>query len=186
MIPRSGNRVYNTTMHVTLCNPKSALVSVLKSKRLKGFTLIEMMAVLAILAVLATAAMPMAQMVARRNKEQDLRYELREIRDSIDAYKRAGDEGRIAKKVGDSGYPLKLEDLVNGAEDLRDPNKSKIYFLRRIPTDPMAPPGVSGSESWAKRSYASPPDDPREGDDVYDVYSHSTDVGLNDIPYNKW
>ena len=173
-------------MQVTLYNPKSAIASVLQAKHFKGFSLIEMMAVLAILAVLATAAMPMAQMVAKRNKEQELRYELREIRDSIDAYKRAGDEGRIARKAGESGYPQKLEDLVNGAEDLRDPNKFKIYFLRRIPTDPMAPPGVSGSESWAKRSYASPPDDPKAGDDVYDVYSHSTAVGLNDIPYNKW
>jgi general secretion pathway protein G len=151
-----------------------------------GFSLIELMAVLAILSILVAAAMPMAELVAKRNKEQELRYDLRQIRESIDAYKRAGDDGRIAKKAGESGYPAKLDDLVNGVEDLRDPNKSKIYFLRRIPTDPMAPPGISGSESWAKRSYASPPDDPREGDDVYDVFSRSADTGLNEIPYSKW
>lgn len=155
-------------------------------KRIHGFSLIELMAVLAILAILAAAAMPMSQLVAKRYKERELRYELHQLRDSIDAYKRAADEGRIARKVGESGYPAKLEDLVDGIEDLRDPNKAKIYFLRRIPTDPMAPPGVVGSASWSKRSYASPPDDPREGDDVYDVYSSSEDTGLNGIPYGKW
>lgn len=144
------------------------------------------MAVLAILAILAAAAMPMAQLVAKRYKEQELRYHLRELRSSIDAYKRASDDGRIAKKVGESGYPAKLEDLVNGMEDIRDPNKSKIYFLRNIPTDPFAAPNQTASASWAQRSYASPPDDPKAGDDVYDVHSRSEEVGLNGVSYNKW
>lgn len=155
-------------------------------KRIAGFSMIEMLAVLAILAILAAAAMPMSQLIAKRGKEQELRYDLRQMREAIDAYKRAADEGRVAKKIGESGYPPKLDDLINGVDDLRDPNKSKIYFLRRIPTDPMAPPGVSGSESWGKRSYASPPDDPREGDDVYDIFSNSEDIGLNEVPYRKW
>ncbi len=155
-------------------------------ERSLGFSLIELMAVLAILAILATAAMPMSQMVAKRYKEHELRYELHQLRDAIDAYKRAADEGRIAKKIGETGYPVKLEDLVNGMEDLRDPNKAKIYFLRRIPVDPMLQPAVASADNWGKRSYASPPDDPREGDDIYDVYSRSEDIGLNGIPYGKW
>jgi general secretion pathway protein G len=154
--------------------------------RTTGFSLVELLAVLAILSILAAAAMPLSQLVAKRGKEQELRYELHELRDSIDAYKRAVDEGHIAKKVGETGYPPKLEDLVNGIEDLRDPNKAKMYFLRSIPTDPMAKPGITGNESWNKRSYASPPDDPREGDDVYDVHSQSEELGLDGIPYNKW
>ena len=153
----------------------------------KGFTLIEMIAVLAILAVLATAAMPMAQMVAKHGKEEELRHDLRQIRKAIDAYKRDSDSGRIAKKAGASGYPAKLDDLANGVDDLRDPNKkAKIFYLRRIPGDPMAPSGEQGSETWAKRSYQSPPDDPQEGEDVYDVHSRSEALGLNGIPYNKW
>lgn len=151
-----------------------------------GFSLIEIMAVLAILAVLATAAVPMAQLVAKHSKEHELHLELHQLRDAIDAYKQAADEGRIARKLGESGYPPKLDDLVNGVDDLRDPNKSKIYFLRRVPTDPMAPHGLTGSDSWAKRSYASPPDDPREGSDVFDIYSHSEEIGLNGIPYRQW
>lgn len=151
-----------------------------------GFSLVEMLTVLAILAILAAAAMPMAQTVARHQKEQELRDDLRQLRDAIDNYKRATDTGRVVKKVGESGYPKKLDDLVEGVEDTRDPNKAKIYFLRRIPTDPMAPAGVEGANSWSKRSYASPPNDPSEGDDVYDVYSKSSDTGLNGIPYKKW
>jgi general secretion pathway protein G len=155
-------------------------------KGARGFSLIELTAVLAILSILAAAAMPMSQLVSKRNKEQELRYNLRQIRESIDAYKRAVDEGHIAKKVGETGYPPKLEDLVNGVEDLRDPNKAKMYFLRNIPVDPMTPVGSSASDSWNKRSYASPPDDPKEGDDVYDVHSRSQEIGLNEVPYNKW
>lgn len=151
-----------------------------------GFSLIELMAVLVILSILASVAMPVAQLVAKRSKEQELRYELRQLRESIDAYKRASDEGRIIKKMGETGYPPNLEVLVKGVEDIRDPKKSMIYFLRRIPTDPMVPKGVEGADSWATRSYTSPPDDPKPGDDVYDVISRSTEVGLNGIAYNKW
>ena len=153
-----------------------------------GFSLIELMAVLAILAILAAAAFPMARVAAQHSKEQELRYNLRNLREGIDAYKRAADEGRIARKAGESGYPKSLDELVNGIEDLRDPNlnKSKIYFLRRVPRDPMAAPGVAAAESWGKRSYASPPDDAREGDDVFDVFSRSETIGLNGISYRQW
>ena len=153
-----------------------------------GFSLIELMAVLAILAILAAAAFPMARVAAQHSKEQELRYSLRQLREGIDAYKRAADEGRIAKKVGESGYPKSLDDLVKGVEDQRDPNmdKAKIYFLRRIPRDPMAAPGVAAADSWGKRSYASPPDEPREGDDIFDVFSRSEAIGLNGIAYRQW
>ncbi|MDD5296476.1 MAG: type II secretion system protein [Rhodocyclaceae bacterium] len=151
-----------------------------------GFSLIELLAVLVILSVLAAAAMPLASLAAKHIKEQELRYDLRQMREAMDAYKRAGDEGRILRKVGESGYPKRLEALAEGVEDTRDPNKAKIYFLRDIPTDPFAPEGVMGAESWVKRSYASSAKEPREGEDVFDVHSGSKEVGLNGIPYDKW
>ena len=153
---------------------------------LRGFTMIELVVTLAVLGVLAAIAVPVAELAYKRTKEQELRYNLRQIRDGIDAYKRASDEGRVAKKVGESGYPPKLEMLTDGVEDLRSPTKAKIYFLRRIPADPMAPSGVTGLESWGKRSYASPPDEPKAGDDVYDVYSLNPGIGINGIPYREW
>jgi prepilin-type N-terminal cleavage/methylation domain-containing protein len=152
-----------------------------------GFTLIELLVTLAILAMLGTLVVPATQVVAQRRHEQELRSALREIRAGIDAYKKAGDEGRIAKAAGASGYPARLELLVEGAIDLRSPKKSKIYFMRRLPRDPFGDdPELADAQTWGKRSYASEAAEPREGDDVYDVYSTSGQIGLNGIPYAKW
>ena len=154
---------------------------------MKGFTLIELVVTVAIVAVLASIALPFNELVVQRSKEQDLRRSLREMRDAIDAYKQASDEGRVQKRVGDSGYPRKLEDLVAGVEDQKNPKKERIYFLRRLPRDPFAIDSTLGpAETWGKRSYASPPDDPREGDDVFDVFSLATGTGINGRPYKEW
>jgi general secretion pathway protein G len=153
----------------------------------KGFTLIELIITVAIVAVLASVAMPLNELVAQRAKEQDLRRSLRDLRDAIDAHKQASDEGRIVKRAGDSGYPKRLEDLVAGIEDQKSPKKERIYFLRRMPRDPFATdPGQGPAESWGKRSYASPPEDPREGEDVFDVFSQSGATGINGRPYREW
>ena len=154
--------------------------------QLRGFTLVELVITVAIISLLATAALPAAELAARRAKEQELSRALRQVRDAIDAYKQAADEGRIEKKVGDSGYPKQLEDLVAGVDDRKSTRKAKIYFLRRLPRDPFADVEMAPSATWGKRSYASPPDDPKEGDDVYDVYSLSSATGLNGRPYREW
>lgn len=146
----------------------------------------EMLAVLAILAVLGSMAVPVAQLVAKRQKEQDLRYHLRQIRDAIDQYKTLSDAGRIRRVLGDSGYPKSLDELVEGVVDLSSPEGARIFLLRRVPTDPLAAEGLFGAASWGKRSYASSHDQPREGDDVYDVYSLSPETGLNGLPYRQW
>jgi general secretion pathway protein G len=154
----------------------------------KGFTLIELVITVAIVAVLASVAMPLNELVVQRAKEQDLRRALRELRDGIDAYKQAADENRIKinKTSGESGYPKKLEDLVEGVEDQKNPKKERIYFLRRIPRDPFAPEALAAAQTWGKRSYASPPEEPRDGDDVFDVFSLSGATGINGRPYKEW
>ena len=156
-------------------------------RRMQGFTLIELLVTLAIVAVLAYFTVPVAEVAVQRTQEAELRHALREIRHAIDAYKTASDEGRIARSPQSSGYPRTLEQLVEGVEDAKDPKKNKLYFLRRIPRNPLdEKAGTDPAESWGKRAYASEPNEPQEGDDVYDVYARSTATGLNGVPYNKW
>jgi len=155
--------------------------------RQRGFTLIELVVTVAIVGILASAAVPLGQLGVKRSKEVELRTALRDIRNALDAYKKAVDEGRIEKKVDATGYPPSLEILAEGVPDLRDPNKKVMRFLRRVPRDPMFPDQTDNpADTWGKRSYASAADAPQEGADVYDVYSLSTAQGLNGISYREW
>lgn len=152
-----------------------------------GFTFIELLACLAIIAALASVALPLAELGVKRDKEKELRRSLREIRLALDAYKQVGDEGRILRDVGESGYPPSLNVLVEGVVDQKDPARRRIIFLRRVPRDPFnddtrAPP----ERSWGLRSYASTAADPKQGKDVFDVYSLHTGIGINKVPYREW
>lgn len=153
---------------------------------LRGFTLIELMVSIALIALFATLALPLQELSVRRTQEAELRAALRQIREALDAYKQAGEGGRILVQTGASGYPRNLDLLVTGVADARDPAAPPLRFLRRIPRDPFAPPEVSAQKSWGLRSYLSAHDRPSPGDDVYDVYSLSSATGMNGIPYREW
>lgn len=154
----------------------------------RGFSLIELMVALAVLALLASVAVPFGQLVQQRQKEARLHDALRQIRSALDAYRQGVKDGRIEAPADASGYPPELDLLWKGVTDKTqiDTHK-KLYFLRRLPRDPFFPDaGAPPAETWGLRSYASPPDAPTPGKDVYDVYSLSTGTGLNGVPYREW
>lgn len=153
----------------------------------RGFTLIELVIVVAVVGILVAGLVPLAELANQRAREQDLQASLREIRSAIDAYKQAVDEGRVAKKADENGYPQSLGVLATGVPNEKDPEKHNIYFLRRVPRDPFfADPETPAEKTWGLRSYDSPPTSPTEGKDVFDVYSLSPGKGLNGVPYRQW
>ena len=146
-----------------------------------GLSLVELIVSVTILLVLTMAVLPLARVKIKREKEHQLRYALREIREAIDRYKDAADRGLIQVKVGSEGYPPDLETLVNGVPIVGQVDK-KFRFLRRIPREPM-----TNSTDWGLRSMQ---DDPQSasfgGQNVFDVYSKSRDKALDGTNYSDW
>ena len=150
----------------------------------RGFTYFELLATIIILMILATAVLPTAKVVRKRQKEIELRRELRILRTAIDGYKRAVSAGQIGGtdvKVGSEGYPPDLDVLVKGVSQVGKIDV-KLKFLRRLPVDPM-----TGKAEWGKRCYQDDPDDTSWcGENVWDVYSLSSGVGLDGTKYKEW
>ncbi|MDP9266890.1 MAG: type II secretion system GspH family protein [Acidobacteriota bacterium] len=144
----------------------------------RGFTLVELIVAITILLILTSAAIPIARVRIKREKERELRRDLWEVRDAIDRYKDAADRGAFQIKLGSDGYPPDLETLVNGV----DVQGKKVRFLRRIAVDPM-----TGATEWGLRSTQ---DDPKStswgGQNVFDVYTKSNDTALDGTKYSDW
>lgn len=151
----------------------------------RGFTYLELVATAAILMILASAIMPMAKVTRKRQKEIELRRELRIIRTAIDDYKKHVDAGKIGGsdvKLGSEGYPPTLEILVEGVSQVGSASDVKLKFLRRIPFDPM-----THSTEWGMRCYQDDHDsDSWCGSNVWDVYSKSQGEALDGTKYADW
>lgn len=151
----------------------------------KGFTLTEMLVTVTILAILAAAVIPLAKTSVKREKEIELRRNLRMIREALDAYKKLVDEKKIESEEDTEGYPPDLETLIKGVEFKGEEEESEtkiIKFLRRIPKDPM-----TNSYEWGLRSYQDDPDSEDWGEEnVYDVYTKSQATALDGTKYKDW
>jgi general secretion pathway protein G len=155
--------------------------------RALGYTLVELLVVLAVLGILASMAMPLAEVTVQREKERELKRALWEIRDAIDDWRRAREQGAIAGAIGSPVYPPNLLALTMPQADARaSQTGNALRFLRRVPRDPFADPALPPERTWGLRSYLSEADNPQPGLDVFDVYSRSDGVGLNGVPLRQW
>ena len=148
------------------------------SRKLRGFTLIELIVATAILVILTGLALPMARVTIKRERERELRHDLWEMRDAIDRYKNIADGGGFQTKVGSEGYPPDLDSLVKG----ENVGTKKLRFLRKIPIDPM-----TGNAEWGMRSMQDDPDsDSWGGQNVFDVFTKSQGTALDGTKYKDW
>jgi len=147
----------------------------------RGLTLIELIIAFTILLVLSTLALPLARVQLKRDKERDLRRNLREIRTAIDRYKEAADRGLIRVEVDTEGYPPDLQTLADGIKTTGAVDKT-LKFLRRIPEDPM-----TNSTDWGVRSYQDEPGTSGGGgSNVFDVYTKSQGIAMDGTNYADW
>lgn len=152
-----------------------------RASREAGMTLLELIIACAILLILSSAALPIAKFTVIRQKEAELRRDLREIRDAIDRYKDTADRNQIRVEIGSEGYPPDLETLVKGVQ-LGAGSDRKIRFLRRIPVDPM-----TGHAEWGLRAVQDDPDSTSwGGKNVFDVYSKSAGLAQDGTKYSDW
>ncbi len=154
----------------------------MRRRNQRGLTLVELIVAFTIMTLLTTMALPMARFRIRRERERDLKNALQEVRKAIDKYKDASDFRQIPPgKIDADGYPESLEQLVEGVRPQGSPDK-KVRFLRRIPKDPM-----TNSKEWGLRSTR---DDPNStgwgGQNVFDVYTKTTEKASDGTPYSEW
>ena len=150
----------------------------------RGVTYLELVTAAAILAILAAAILPLGRVAQQRARELELRRNLRTIREAINRYKTAVDQGQIGGtdvKLGSEGYPPTLDILVEGVNRVGTAGR-KLKFLRRVPIDP-----IEGTKEWGVRCYQDDPDSTSWcGENVWDVYSRSTAKALDGTTYNSW
>lgn len=147
----------------------------------RGFTLVELLAAMVILLLLTSIALPMARVEIQHAREQELRRDLRTMRDAIDRYKDFADRGMIASTPDSFNYPPDLDTLVQGVP-LKGASEAKYKFLRKIPIDPM-----TGQADWGLRAMQDDPDSTSwGGSNVFDVYSQSQGTAMDGTQYANW
>jgi general secretion pathway protein G len=157
----------------------------IKSRRAgqAGMTLLELIIACTILLILSSAALPIARFTIVRERERELRHDLRDMRNAIDRYKDYADRGMLRTEVGSEGYPPDLDTLVKGvALGGSGASGKNVRFLRRVPVDPM-----TGQADWGMRSIQDDPDSQSwGGKNVFDVYSKSQGTALDGTKYTDW
>ena len=160
----------------------------------------ELLITLVIIFILASIALPLTKVSTKRVKELELRQALRTMRTAIDNFRNdwardqnillgplcVNNQTTCKEFTGIAGYPKSLETLLaielSGAEAVIEEVNPIRRYLRRIPLDP-----VTKSTDWGLRCYQDDPDTGSWcGDDVFDVYTTSTETAINGTSYRDW
>ena len=179
-----------------------------------GMTLLELVIACGILMVLSSAALPLARVTVMRQREAELRRDLREMRDAIDRYKDAADKNLIRIEVGSQGYPPDLETLMTGvtvsaggtsqvgtsastvanfsstaqvgaASSPSSTTSNTPTKVRFLRKIPVDP--MTGKADWGLRAIQDDPDSHSwGGHNVFDVYSLSTGMAMDGTNYADW
>src|SRR5580704_1178620 len=146
-----------------------------------GMTLLELIIACSILLILSSMALPIFRYTVIREKESELRYDLRTMKDAIDRYRELAEQHKFRVPVGSENYPPDLQSLVTGVP-IGTGNDKRLRFLRKIPVDPM-----TGKADWGLRSTSDDWDSTTwGGNNVFDVYSKSTGTALDGTKYSDW
>jgi general secretion pathway protein G len=154
----------------------------MRRKTQSGLTLVELIVAFTIMMILTSMAVPLARYKVQRDKERDLEYALRQIRNAIDKFKDDMDAQKIGPaKLDSDNYPESIQQLVDGVKATGSVDK-KMKYLRRIPKDPM-----TNSYDWGLRSDRDDPDSQSwGGQNVFDVYTKSMDKARDGTQYSQW
>jgi general secretion pathway protein G len=156
-----------------------------------GFTLLELIITLTIIAILVAGTVPFAHNMIKREKEMELRRNLREIRKAIESFHNQCQPMKqgnslLASEMPEDCYPQSLEALVEGYEPPNPPN-TYVRFLRRVPIDPF----TGRNDSWGLRSTEDDPFSTGSGkvsktNGIFDVFSTASGKALDGTEYSKW
>jgi general secretion pathway protein G len=154
-----------------------------KRRNERGLTLVELIVAFSVMLILTTMAVPLARARVAAERRKELMSALREMRSAIDRFKDNCDQGYFGPpKQGTDCYPESLEQLIEGVKLAQSADGKKMKFLRRVPLDPF-----TNTREWGLRS------DQDEntstswgGQNVFDVYTKSTDKDADGKPYSEW
>jgi len=154
----------------------------MRRRQQRGMTLVELIVAFTIMMLLTAMAVPLLRYRVQLEKERDLTRALEQIRNAIDKFKDDMDTGKIGPaKLDSDNYPESLQQLVDGIKATGSVDK-KMRYLRRIPKDPM-----TNSYDWGLRSTRDDVDAQAwGGQNVFNVYTKSTDKARDGTQYSQW